>query len=406
MAAPGSPPASPLPIKPPTLAVLVAITTLNPLALNILQPALPELARAFATDYGTVQLTLSLFLVTSAVSQIAIGPISDRLGRRPVALAGCVIFVIGSALCFFSTSVAGLLFGRIVQAIGGITGYVISRAVIRDLHGRDASASKLGYITMAMVIVPMLSPLIGGWLTQQYGFVAIFVFTGIIGAAALAYATIDLRETRRFTEQENGVSLLQAYVVLLTNRAFLAHTLTMGFTSATFFTFLAGSPYVVIELQQSSPAAFGLWWLVASVPFMLGNFLAGRLGERVGSNRLVAVGTILPLFGLALLAAGYWALPMQPAVLFLATILNWIGSGLSLPGAAANALSVRPDLAGAASGLSGAFQLGSGAIAAYVVGHMLADSAWPMIAIMTLTALAAAAAHLSAGRPIAAWSSR
>jgi MFS transporter, DHA1 family, multidrug resistance protein len=388
-----------MPPKPPSLAVLVAITTLNPLALNILQPALPELARTLATDYGTVQLTLALFLVASAVSQIALGPISDQLGRRPVALAGVVVFLAGSAICFVATSVPILVVGRIVQAVGGVTGFVISRAVVRDLHGRDASASKLGYITMAMVIVPMLSPLVGGWLSQYFGYASIFVFCGLIGLAALIFALIDLTETRREPDKAERISIAGEYAVLLRSRAFIAHSLTLGLTSATFFTFLAGVPYVAIELQGTSPALFGVWWVIASIAFMFGNFLAGRLGERIGSNMLVRVGTVLPVAGLALLAVGYAALPGEVAVLFVATIPGWIGSGMTLPGASANALSVRPDLAGAASGLSGAFHLGAGAISSYVVGHVLTDTAWPMIIIMAVTAFAALSVSFAAGKP-------
>jgi DHA1 family bicyclomycin/chloramphenicol resistance-like MFS transporter len=388
-----------MPKKPPSLAVLVAITTLNPLALNILQPALPDLARALATDYGTVQLTLAMFLVASAVSQIVLGPISDQFGRRPVALAGVAIFIAGSAICIAATSVAALVLGRVVQAVGGITGFVISRAVIRDLHGRDASASKLGYVTMAMVVVPMLSPLAGGWLAERFGYASIFAFCAALGLVALIFALVDLSETRNTEEHANGVSIVNAYGALLSSRAFIAHSMTMGLTSATFFTFLAGTPYVVIELQRGSPAAFGTWWMIASIAFMFGNFIAGRLGEKIGANRLVRIGTALPLVGLALLAAGYAAAPGEPAILFLATVPGWIGSGMSLPGAAANALSVRPDLAGAASGLSGAFHLGAGAIASYVVGHLLADTAWPMIGIMAITAIAAVIASFAAGRP-------
>ena len=387
-----------MPPKPPSLAVLVAITTLNPLALNILQPALPELARTLATDYGTVQLTLALFLVASAVSQIALGPISDQLGRRPVALAGVIIFLVGSAICFVATSVPILVVGRIVQAVGGVTGFVISRAVVRDLHGRDASASKLGYITMAMVIVPMLSPLVGGWLSQYFGYASIFAFCGLIGLAALIFALIDLTETRRESDKAERISIAGEYAVLLRSRAFIAHSLTLGLTSATFFTFLAGVPYVAIELQGTSPAIFGVWWVMASIAFMLGNYIAGRLGERIGSNMLVRVGTVLPILGLALLAVGYAALPGEVAVLFVATIPGWIGSGMTLPGASANALSVRPDLAGAASGLSGAIHLGAGAISSYVVGHFLTDTAWPMIAIMGVTALAALLVSFAAGK--------
>lgn len=389
--------------KPPSLAVLVAITTINPLALNILQPALPEMARTLATDYGTIQLTLSFYLVASALAQIGLGPITDRYGRRPVALAGMAIFVLGSAASVFATSVLMLVLGRIVQAAGGVTGFVVSRAVIRDLYGRDVAASKLGYVTMAMVIVPMLSPLVGGWIVLHFGYTAVFVFMAAAGAVALIFATVDLSETRQKGDSEMGVSFMSAYTFLITSRAFVAHSLTMGFTSATFFTFLAGSPYVVIELQQTSPASFGLWWVIASIAFMFGNFVAGRLGERIGSNMLVRIGTALPLFGLVLLALGYAMMPGEPAVLFLATIPSWIGSGMSLPGASANALSVRPDLAGAAAGLSGAVHLGAGAIAAFVVGHLLADSAWPMIAVMAVTSLGAVAASLSPGKPAATW---
>jgi MFS transporter, DHA1 family, multidrug resistance protein len=388
-----------MPPKPPSLAVLVAITTLNPLALNILQPALPELTRSLDTDYGTIQLTLALFLVASAASQIVLGPISDQFGRRPVALAGVAVFLAGSALCFVATSVAMLVVGRVVQAVGGVTGFVISRAVVRDLHGRDASASKLGYITMAMVIVPMLSPLVGGWLSQYFGYASIFAFCGLIGLAALIFALVDLTETWRESDNTGRISIAGEYAVLLSSRAFVAHSLTLGLTSATFFTFLAGVPYVAIELQGASPALFGVWWVIASIAFMFGNFLAGRLGERIGSNMLVRVGTVLPVAGLALLAVGYAALPGEVAVLFVATIPGWIGSGMTLPGASANALSVRPDLAGAASGLSGAFHLGAGAISSYVVGHVLTDTAWPMIAIMSVTAFAALFVSFAAGKP-------
>jgi MFS transporter, DHA1 family, multidrug resistance protein len=151
-------------------------------------------------------------------------------------------------------------------------------------------------------------------------------------------------------------------------------------------------------LQKTSPTLFGVWWVIASIAFMSGNYLAGRLGERIGSTMLVRIGTVLPLIALVLLVAGYAALPGEVAVLFITTIPAWFGSGMTLPGATANALSVRPDLAGAASGLSGAFHLGAGAISSYVVGHVLSDSAWPMIAIMTITALAALFVSLGAGK--------
>jgi DHA1 family bicyclomycin/chloramphenicol resistance-like MFS transporter len=392
-----------MPVKPPSLAVLVAITALNPLALNVLQPALPDLARAFATGYGTVQLTLAVYLVASALSQIALGPISDRIGRRPVALGGLAIYIAGSVACIAAGSIGTLVLGRVVQAVGGIAGLVIARAVVRDLHERDAAASRLGYVMMAMVVVPMVSPFIGGWLAETSGHVGVFAFTAAIGLFALAFAFVDLSETRRVSETASSLSIMGAYAALLFNPAFLAHALTMGFTSATFFAFLAGSPYVVVELQGRGPIVFGAWFAVSSAGYMFGNFLSGRLSERIGTRTMVGAGTSLPFVGLGLLAAGYHFMPGEPAVLFVATVPIWIGNGLTLPGAAASALSVRPDLAGAASGLAGAFQLGAGSLSALVVAHVLTDSAWPMIAIMTLTALLALAAHLAGRDDEIAW---
>lgn len=382
-------------MKPPSLAVLVAITALNPFSLNILQPALPDLARTFATDYGTVQLTLALYLVASAVSQIGIGPLSDRIGRRPVVLGGLAIYIAGSLACIAATSIGALVLGRVVQAIGGIAGFVMARVVIRDLYERDAAASRIGYVMMAMVVAPMVAPLIGGWLAEQSGHVGVFVFTAAVGVGTLVFAFIDLSETRRVTEGQTAHTLGRAFAALLSNPAFIAHAITLGFTAGTFFSFIAGSPYVVVELQHRGPGVYGVWFLVVSTSYMFGNYLSGRLSVRIGTRRMANAGTSLALYGTLQLGAFYWLMPDVPAVLFLATIPIWLGNGLTLPAATASALSVRPDLAGAAAGLSGAFHLGTAALFALVTGHLLAESAWPMILIMAVSAFIALVAHLS-----------
>ena len=392
-----------MPVKPPSLAVLVAITALNPFALNILQPALPDLARTFATDYGTVQLTLALYLVTSAVAQLGIGPLSDRIGRRPVALGGLLIYVAGSLACIAATSIETLVLGRVVQAVGGIAGFVISRVVIRDLYERDAAASRIGYVMMAMVVAPMVAPLFGGLLAEQTGHVGVFAFTAAVGLGAFVFALIDLRETRRVVEHAAALTLARAFAVLMANPVFLAHALTMGFTAATFFSFIAGSPYVVVELQGRGPTIYGVWFFAVSSSYMFGNFLSGRISERVGTRTMAYAGTGLSLLGSLFLAAGYALVPDEPAVFFLSTIPIWVGNGLTLPAATASALSVRPDLAGAAAGFSGAIHLGTAALSAYVTGHVLAGSAWPMIAIMIATTAIALLSHFIAEDGLPAW---
>lgn len=155
------------PRRPP-LGILVAISALQPFALNVLAPATPGMARALATDYGTVQLTLTLYLAAVAVTQLVVGPISDRIGRRPCVLAGIALFMAGAAIGVASTSIEVLLAGRVVQAMGGGTCFALSRAIVRDTTTRDEAASLFGYITMAMVISPMIAPLLGGILDARF----------------------------------------------------------------------------------------------------------------------------------------------------------------------------------------------------------------------------------------------
>ena len=148
--------------KAPSIALLIALATVSPLAMNIVIPALPTMAEDLGTTYGTVQSVITLYLVALAVSQLFLGPLSDRFGRRPVMIAGFIAFVIGSLVCATASSALVLILGRILQA-GGCVGLVLGRAILRDLYDRDRSASLIGYVTMAMVVAPMLAPAIGGY---------------------------------------------------------------------------------------------------------------------------------------------------------------------------------------------------------------------------------------------------
>src|SRR5881275_2852525 len=169
------------------LALLIGMTAVGPLSLNILAPAMPGLIVTFAADAGAVQLTLSLFLFGMAVSQLVLGPLSDRFGRRPVMLAGLALTVVANFAALAATSITGLIAARAVQAFGATCGIVIARAVIRDLYERDRAASMIGWVTMAMVVAPMIAPLIGGALDSAYGWWAIFVFVGLFAAAVLVW---------------------------------------------------------------------------------------------------------------------------------------------------------------------------------------------------------------------------
>ena len=190
------------------LALLMAMTALGPLTLNILVPAVPNLVVTMNTDPATVQLTISLYLFGLAVSQLALGPLSDRFGRRPVAIAGLAITALSSVLAIAMSSIGGLILARALQALGASTGLVIGRAIIRDLYNRERAASMIGWVTTVMVVAPMVAPLIGGLLDTALGWESIFVFVAIASFVVLSWAFMTLPETRPDHITGGGVSFM------------------------------------------------------------------------------------------------------------------------------------------------------------------------------------------------------
>jgi DHA1 family bicyclomycin/chloramphenicol resistance-like MFS transporter len=387
-------------ITPPSLFVLVAISTLQPFALNVLAPATPSLAVALATDYATIQLTLSVYLLAVAVTQLVVGPLSDRYGRRPCVLIGLALYVAGSALGAFAPSVPVLLLARVIQAAGGGAVFALARAIVRDTSERDAAASRIGYLTMAMVVSPMVAPVIGGFVDAHFGWRIIFLVMVGLGLIALVIAALRLPETRRMGAGVMRLGdVLRGGPALLTDRRFLGYALAMTFTSAAFFAFLAGAPYLVIEVMGRTPDVYGTFFVLNALGYMIGNFASGRFAQRLGADRMVTIGTSLSFISILIEGLVVATLPWTPLGLFGPLMINAVGNGLTLPGATAAALSVRPELAGTAAGLSGALQLGTGALVSFIVGYSV--SIWPpsLILVMLVTVTLGFIAHRIGQKP-------
>jgi DHA1 family bicyclomycin/chloramphenicol resistance-like MFS transporter len=379
-------------IKPGFIALLIAIAAVSPLGINMYLPSMPGMARALGVDFTTIQLTLSLYLGAMALGQLVIGPLSDRFGRRPILLSGLLIFVIGSLVCLLAQSIGLLIFGRIVQALGGCAGVTLSRAIVRDLYGRNQVARMIAYVTMGMAVAPMVAPTIGGLLETFLGWRASFAFLAGFGGLALVFAYWRLRETNHNRGSGETVrDLMQGYRSLVQSRLFWGYTLVTSFVSAMFFAFLAGAPYVMIELLGRSPAEYGFYFAMVPSGYILGNFATGRIAGRAGPDRMILAGTFLALTAIATMAAIIAAGFLHPAALFGPMLFIGGANGLVLPSSIAGAVSVRPDLAGAAAGLAGSFQIGFGALVAPIVGASLTSTVWPLITIMTICSLLAIA---------------
>ena len=381
----------------PSLGVLIAVTALGPMALNIFIPAMPGMVAVFGTDYGTIQLTLTLYLIGVAVAQLFMGPLSDRFGRRPVLLVGIGLFLLGSLAAALAETVGLLIAARVVQAVGGCAGLVLGRAIVRDTHSREESASMIGYITMAMVVAPMVAPLLGGYIDIWFGWRATFFTVLALGLVVLALAWRLLHETNHHRHAGTGpIEMLRGFGRLLRDTAFVGYAINISFTTAAFFAFLAGAPYIMIEIMDRPSNEYGLYFMLNALSYMTGNFLSGRLATRIGAERMILTGCLLALLGVALLTGLALGTQMIPLALFGPVMLLGLGNGLSLPSATAAAISVRPDLAGTASGLTGFLQMMVGALATLLVGKLQDETVFPMVAVMSSAAIIAFLGYLLA----------
>lgn len=374
---------------PPHIMTLVLAASLSALPMNIFLPSLPGMAKFFETDYATVQLTVSLYLVSTALLQIIIGPASDRFGRRPVMLACFAIFLGGTVAAVYAPTIEMLLVCRTFQSFAA-AGMVLSRAVIRDTTDAVHSASKIGYVTMGMSIVPMIGPVIGGFLDEWFGWQSTFLLMLAFGLLAFLVIYLDLGETNRATSSSFSEQF-KAYPKLLSSRRFWGYTLTAAFTSGGFFAFLGGGPYVATELLGLSPSQYGFYFGIISVGYLIGNFCSGQLSYRIGINRMMLLGNIISSIGMVLSIALFMMGYNHPLSLFGPAAFTGIGNGVTLPNAIAGIVSVRSDLAGSASGLGGAMQIGGGAILSVVAGHLLGPDTgpYPLLWVMLLSSSAA-----------------
>jgi MFS transporter, DHA1 family, multidrug resistance protein len=369
------------PVSAGFMALLAALSALAPMSLQIFVPALPTIQAHFAVSTGTAQLALSLSIFANAVAALSYGPLSDRFGRRPVMLVGLVLFIVGSAFCALAPSIGLLILGRIVQATGAAAGMVIARAIVRDLYERERAASMIAYLTMAMVVAPMLSPSFGAFLLELFDWRAIFVAVTAIGLLLIWGAQQRLRETRD-GGFGGGWSMLSGAAALVRSPAFIAYILQSTFAISVFFSFVAGAPYYVIDVLGRSATEYGVWFIVISLGFMAGNFVTARLTRRIGLDRMVLIGSCIVLLGIGLAAGLTLAGPWTPAALFGPMVLATFGSGLAIPNAQAGAISVDPLLAGTASGLSGFTQMLVAALVSQAVGVLQNGTPYPMLGFM------------------------
>ena len=346
----------------PRLSVLVSLSALAVLPINMFVPSLPNIAKDLDADFALVNVAVAGYAIATAFTHLIAGALSDTYGRKPVALFALAVFTLASIGCSLANDIETFLLCRLFQSTV-IAGYAVSLAAIRDTADERSAASRIGYVSSAWAVAPMIGPAIGGMLDAHFGWRANFMAFAVLGVAGLYLVAFHLRETN---PHRTGSFALQwrGYGELSRSARFWSYAVCMAFAIGTLYTFLGGAPLVAAQLGGTSSTALGFYMGMVPAGFIIGSYVVGRASDRYTATGFILAGRSLTclglLAGLAFVASGV----THPLAFFGPCVFVGLGNGLTMPAANARVLSIRPGLAGTASGLAAAVTvIGAGIIA-------------------------------------------
>jgi DHA1 family bicyclomycin/chloramphenicol resistance-like MFS transporter len=379
---------------PPHIVTLVLCAGLGALSLNVFLPSLSAMAAHFGTDYSVMQFAVSGYIAGTALLQLVIGPLSDIFGRRRVMIGALVVMLIGTAICLAAPNVTIFMLGRLLQTTV-VAGFVLPRAIIRDTVPMESAASMIAYVTMGMSLIPMVAPTVGGTLNDLFGWEANFVLMLCLGFLTLLLVTVDLGETNN-TPAASFAAQFRSWPDLFRSRRFWGYALTSTFSSGVFFAFLGGAPFIGTAIYKLSPTMLGIQFFLIATGYMVGNFIAGRYTKRFGTMNMMISGSVVSLAGVIITGLVLLGDAVSATAFFAPLALTGVGNGLTLPSSNAGIVSVRPKLAGSASGLGGAITVGGGAAFSMLAGAVLSQDtgATPLLLVMGASTLLALAASM------------
>jgi len=352
----------------PPLWLLAMVTISGTLAMHMFVPALPDAARSLGVGSAAVQAAIGVYIVGLALGQLVYGPLSDALGRRPMLLAGLLLYTLGCVASMLAPSVQWLIAARLFQALGGCAGLALGRAMVRDTNTPDEAVRALALLNLMMMVGPGMAPLIGSGLVALGGWRAVFLALSLAALATLALAWRRIPETGTPTGRVHLGHLLRSYVLLLRSRRFLGYAVGGGSATTSAYAFIAAAPFIITQQLGRPLRDVGIALAVIMLGMALGNALTRRLALSVRLDRLLLGGNAISVVcGLAFLALELlgW-LTLESAVGLM--LLYVLGAGLASPAAMARVLSVAPHQVGAAAGLYGFTQMALGALFTLLVG--------------------------------------
>lgn len=360
---------------------MALITFCGTLAMHIFVPALPNASKDLGSGIHTMQMTISLYILGLAVGQLVYGSLSDRMGRRPVLLAGLAIYTVAGFCAAIAPSAEFLIVARLFQALGGCAGLVLARAIVRDTAGAQEAGKRLALMNLMVLVSPGVSPLLGGLLESTYGWRFIFLGLGFFGAACLILSAIFLRETAELAQSKGASS---HYRLLMASPAFLAYAIGGGCATTSMYSFVAAAPFILTDQLHLATQYVGACIAVFISGTWIGSLLASKLIGRFELDRLLVAANLISLSAAFLLLVLVLSQAITVVTVIGLMFVFTFGAGLAAPIALTRAMSLHPTVIGSASGLYGFLQMGIGALSAGLAG--LGGN--PAIAVATILVVA------------------
>ncbi len=380
------------------VALLAAITSLGPFAMQSLAPALPVVAKSMAISLEEAQALLSLSVLAIGVATLMLGPLSDYFGRRPVALAAMAVAIVSSVGVAFAPTIETAMAARFVQTGACGAGMVLSRAIARDRFGQLGAGQVIAQMTAVMVLVPMAAPAVGGVITAWFGWRAIFLFTAAFAAVVLLWASLGLRETIVHRTPTLGFGEIgRSFLAVGGRRRFWAYCLVATGSLSSFLFFVGTAPHVASVGFGAGPEVYGFGFVLVGGGYMASNLLYARLSGRLGGDRMMLAGLVAASLSAFAVCGAIWAGWSGLPTVFAAAVLNGFAAGLIVPNAMSGAVSAYPERAGAASSLLGFFQFAVAALVTQAGASLDHGSAAQMSLGMGLLTTAGLVAYMAIG---------
>lgn len=354
---------------------LVGITALGPMAVQLYIPSVPSIIKELNLTLSIAQIAFSFSLVTMGVSMLFYGPLSDRYGRKLVLLSGTIIFIVGSLVASISTEIYLLILGRTLQSIGGAGGFVISRAIVRDIYGPKKAPRILATLITVFIIAPMIGVVFGGIITDFLGWRFIFYLSAFVGLIVLILIILFLNSIKQPKSKLTNVkSMFRAYFTLMKSATFLGFALQGAFAPGAFMSFMAVGPYILINELNRPATEFGLLFGLVTLIFMGANYIGGRISSPLGIEKTVVLGAAVALISSICGLTFLLVFGLTVLIMFGTQTFSSIGNGLAMPSSQVGALNVNPNLSGTASGAAAFIQTLVGAIFAQSVSSFQSNA--------------------------------